>query len=115
MIIFRKIAGAIKKFCSDVNNAIRNWLLDCLNAVDREAFDRMEYRAANWHTQLLDMTSRMRAITVSIPSTMAPWYEDEMFSRKMWDEMRTCGVKTFETSDKKWANVIVIAADKLDQ
>ena len=115
MSVFYKMVGAIKKFCGKAENAIRNWLLDCLDAVDGEAYRRVEYNYADCHNQLVHITSRMRAITVSIPSTMAPWYEDEMFSRKIWDEMRTYGVKTFETSEEKWANVIVIATDELNQ
>ncbi len=115
MSVFYKMVEAIKKFCGKAEKAIRNWLLDCLDAVDGEAYRQVSYNSAVWHKQVIDMTSRMRAITVSIPSTMAPWYEDEMFSRKIWDEMRTYGVKTFETSEEKWANVIVIATDDLNQ
>lgn len=115
MNIFHKIAEVIKKFCGKAESAIRNWLLDCLDAVDGEAYRQVSYDCAVWHKHTIDMVSRMRSITVSIPSTVAPWYEDEMFSKKIWDRIRDCGVATFETSNDKWANVIVITTDELDR
>lgn len=96
MSIFRKI-----------ENAIKNWLLDCFDAVDGEEYRRAVYAGDCWNKRANDMTRRLRAVTVSIPSTMAPWYEDEMFSRKLWDEIRTY-VDTDENDDQKYATVYLL-------
>ncbi len=111
MNVFYKVIDAIKKFCGNVNNAVRNWLLDCLDAVDGETYRRAIDEGKQWCKRTEHTERRIRAVTVAIPSTMAPWYEDEMFSRKLWDEIRDYGVATFETEDQKYATVCVLTTD----
>lgn len=115
MSVFYKMAEAIKKFCGKVENANRNWLLDCLDAVDGEAYRQAVAESICWSKRTFDIERQLKPVIVAIPSTMAPWYEDELFSRKLWDEIRDCSVGTFETEDLKYATVCVLATNKSDQ
>lgn len=104
-----------------IDEKIKHWLLDCVDAseeyteykrkaeVFEEAYNKLSKESAN----LVRKYERMlhgscSSITVAIPATMAPWYEDEKFSKLIWDELKSKDkVAFFEDNDKKYAGITV--------
>lgn len=120
MSLFDKIDGKIKR-----------WLLDCVDA--SEEYTKYEHEAAAYieaYKKLSKAASETcrsyeklkrtyeaspRIITVKIPSTTAPWYEDAEFSSALWSELKSKEVVAFsEDADKKYASIVVLSEEKVN-
>lgn len=115
-------------FFDKIDGAIRNWLCDCFGAVSREEYyagmrkayesavsiaDQCEKTVEICKTAL-DTVDKIQHVAVSIPSTRAPWYEDEEFSRLLWDKIKNDFVTMYEGKNKKYAIVAIIPKEVPD-
>lgn len=58
--------------------------------------------------KLATVCANTQRITVSIPSVIAPWYEDREFSRLLWDELKERYITMEDDGEVKHASLIVM-------
>lgn len=105
-----------------IDSAIKGWLCDCFDVVDGSKYrkDMIESLSAQKDKteeitkileKLVTVCDNTRRITVSIPSVIAPWYEDKKFSRLLWDELKDKYIAMEDDGDVKHASVIVMSEE----
>lgn len=91
-----------------VDNKVKHWLMECFDLVEGEVYRELEsdyIELATSSKRIIDATT---VLYVSIPATVAPWYENVEFSTKIWDELKEKYVRIAEIDDQKVATVIVM-------
>ena len=110
-----------------VNKKVRGWVLNHFNAVDADGYFRNLANAVESMKSMqekcdelvracradIDTVKKIQHVTVSIPATWAPWYEDEKFSRLLWDKLKADYVMMHEDGDRKYASIAVIPKEAL--
>lgn len=107
-----------------IDKKVKAWLLDCFDVVDAgEHFSdiakltetvksiQKEYdEVMKVYKSATNAIEKIQAqyITVSIPVTWAPWYEDEKFSRLLWDKLKPDYITMYEDGDRKYAMAAVV-------
>ncbi len=113
----------------NVDKKVKSWLFDCFDVVDAGAHynDMAEAAMAIKSMQkkydetveaykgIIDTVNKIRCVTVSIPATWAPWYEDEKFSRLLWDNIKSDCIMTREDRKRKYASVAVVPKEVYDE
>lgn len=110
-----------------IDKKVRNWLLDCFDVVDAgehsseitklvgtiESMQEKCDEVTKVCKPAVDAIEKMQYVTVSIPATWAPWYEDEKFSRLLWDKLKADCITMCEDGDRKYASIAVMPKEAL--
>lgn len=102
-----------------IDSAIKGWLCDCFDVVDGHKYRKDMIKSLNDQIFMADTQAEIledlamvcadtQRITVSIPSVIAPWYEDREFSRLLWDELKEGYITMEDDGEVKRASVIVM-------
>ena len=105
-----------------IDNKVRNWLLDCFDVMDtwndlvestKSVQEKCDETMKVCKTAM-DAVDKIQYVTVSIPATWAPWYEDEKFSRLLWDKLKADCITMYEDGDRKYASIAVMPREALN-